>query len=42
MGKREHNFVEENLNPEVHYEGRMKIYELAMEKSKARINRDGE
>jgi len=34
MGQAARRFVEEKLNPEVHYQGLMKIYELAMEESK--------
>jgi len=42
MGKNARAFVEERLNPEAHYQGLMKIYELAMEKSRRRINGYGE
>ena len=34
MGQGARRFVEEKLNPEVHYQGLIKIYELAMEESK--------
>ncbi len=36
MGRTARRFVEEKLNPEIHYQGLMKIYELAVEKSKRR------
>lgn len=42
MGKNARAFVEEKLNPEAHYQGLMKIYELAFEKSRRRINGYGE
>lgn len=33
MGKNARRFVEENLNPEKHYQGLMKIYQMAMDKN---------